>query len=1083
MLTIDIKDDEILRDARNYHTYIKGLGYYKKRKVEDLQLVEDDDEPVIFAEVIGSQHYSVEISLNPNGTIKGYFCDCPAFAKYDGICKHVVATLKATQEVYGKSRAKSQAEKISKDETSQNIFNYFDSLNYSLTEKEINLEVTLGMERTTGGTVFYFEFRIGEEKLYVVKNMKDFIRDIKDHKTIEFGKSFTFKPYIHKFSPTDREIIDLALSHYDYEAIATALNPYTYASYISFKGKKLYISGTNLSSLLEILEKRPFTFVTTSSEKLENRTIIKDKPLPIKFSLLSDNENLVLKMDASPSIFPLTGEGKYFFCDNLIYKLTDEQRLPFVPFYNAICAGRKEHLIFEPKNCERFISEVLPQLSPAGDISIDPNLEQRFYKEELASKIYFDKMETGIYARLEFCYGEENFNPFSTKRNTRNGRLLIRDAKKEQNIMGLLAKAEFVVSKDVIYMDEEEKIFNFLNETLPKLHELSEIYYSEAFKKMSIKDPRSFTGRIRLNEGADLLQFSFKFEGVGKDELQDLFMSLKEKKKYYRLKDGSFMPLESPELIEVSELLEHLHISHKDLKNEIIQLPKYKALYIDRKLRDSKLDNFEKNTAFKQMVQNITEPKDMDFQIPNSLKGILRDYQRTGYKWLKTLAAYGMGGILADDMGLGKTLEALTYILSEKEKDDRPVLVISPTSLIYNWQAEVNKFAPDLKSEVIAGTPKERWDILKSLKGADIVITSYPLIRRDIELYKNIEFSCCILDEAQHIKNPDSINAKTAKSINAKVRFALTGTPIENSLTELWSIFDFILPGYLMSHNKFVKNYEKPIVREKDAGTLKELGKMISPFVLRRMKKDVLKELPDKIENKIVSELTEEQKKVYMAYLQQTKNELYKEIEDAGFEKSRIKVLAALTRLRQICCHPGLFIENYTGSSGKLQQLEELMTDALESGRRILLFSQFTSMLSIIKERLDKEGIEYFYLDGSTKSKLRGQMVQSFNNGEREVFLISLKAGGTGLNLTGADMVIHFDPWWNPAVEDQASDRAHRIGQKNVVHVVKLISRGTIEEKVYELQEKKKELISAVIKPGETMLAKMSQEEILDLFA
>ena len=286
-----------------------------------------------------------------------------------------------------------------------------------------------------------------------------------------------------------------------------------------------------------------------------------------------------------------------------------------------------------------------------------------------------------------------------------------------------------------------------------------------------------------------------------------------------------------------------------------------------------------------------------------------------------------------------------------------------------------------------------------------------------------------------------------------------------------------------MSHNKFVKNYEKPIVREKDSGTLKELGKLISPFVLRRMKKDVLKELPDKIENKIVSELTEEQKKVYMAYLQQTKKEIYQEIEDAGFEKSRIKVLAALTRLRQICCHPGLFIENYMGGSGKLQQLEELMTDALESGHRILLFSQFTSMLSIIKVRLDKESIEYFYLDGSTKSKLRGQMEQSLNSGERKVFLISLNAGGTGLNLTGADMVIHFDPWWNPAVEDQASDRAHRIGQKNVVHVVKRISRGTIEEKVYELQQRKKELISAVIKPGETMLAKMSQEEILDLFA
>ena len=1082
MFKVNIKDDEMLREARNYHTYMKGLDYYKKGRVVDLQLEEEDDEPIIFAEVIGSQRYLVSIDLHPDGTVSGYFCDCPAFAKYDGICKHVVAVLKAAQDTFGKPRAKSSTPKTPKDDTNQYFFNYFDSLNYNPTEKEVNLELTLGMEKGSHGFDFYIELRIGEEKLYVVKNIKEFVGDVKNHKTIEFGKNFTFKPYIHTFSPTDRAIIDLTMNHYDYEATAAALNPYTHASYISFKGKRLYISDTNLLKMLEILENRTFIFVT-GSEKYEDMTIIKDRSLPVKFNLVNDKENLVLKMDVAKDIFPLTYNGRYFFSDNLIYKLTDVQLQPFVPFYNHLRAGKNEQLVFEPHQSERFISEILPQLSPAGEVTIDPNLEKRFYHEELTPKIYFDRMETGIYAGLEFCYGDEVFNPFSPKRNANNGRLLIRDAKKEQNIMGLLGKADFKVAKEKIYLQDEIRIFDFLSETLPELHKLAEIYYSEAFKRMSIRDPRSFTGRIRLNEGSDLLQFSFEFEGVDKSELQSLFLSLKEKKKYYRLKDGSFMPLESPELIEVSELLEHLHISDKDLKNNVIELPKYKALYMDKKLRDSKLDNVEKNTAFKQMVQNITEPKDMDFQIPHSLKNVLRDYQKTGYKWLKTLTAYGMGGILADDMGLGKTLEALTFILSEKEKDGRPVLVISPTSLIYNWQAEVNKFVPGLKSVVIAGTPHERWELLKVLKGVDIVITSYPLIRRDIGLYKNIEFSCCILDEAQHIKNPDSINAKTAKSINAKVRFALTGTPIENSLTELWSIFDFILPGYLMSHNKFVKNYEKPIVREKDSGTLKELGKLISPFVLRRMKKDVLKELPDKIENKIVSELTEEQKKVYMAYLQQTKKEIYQEIEDAGFEKSRIKVLAALTRLRQICCHPGLFIENYMGGSGKLQQLEELMTDALESGHRILLFSQFTSMLSIIKVRLDKEGIEYFYLDGSTKSKLRGQMVQSFNSGERKVFLISLKAGGTGLNLTGADMVIHFDPWWNPAVEDQASDRAHRIGQKNVVHVVKLISRGTIEEKVYELQQRKKELISAVIKPGETMLAKMSREEILDLFA
>ncbi len=356
------------------------------------------------------------------------------------------------------------------------------------------------------------------------------------------------------------------------------------------------------------------------------------------------------------------------------------------------------------------------------------------------------------------------------------------------------------------------------------------------------------------------------------------------------------------------------------------------------------------------------------------------------------------------------------------------------------------------------------------------------MLRRDIDLYKDIKFQYCFLDEAQHIKNPNTLNAKTAKQINSGMNFALTGTPIENSITELWSIFDFVMPGYLLSHSKFLKKFETPITKYSDQNALNELGRHIRPFILRRLKKDVLKDLPEKIETKIVCEMTEEQKKIYLAYLKKAKAEVAIELQTHGFEKSQIKILSLLTRLRQICCHPSLFIENYNGESGKIQVLEEIMTDAFDSGHRILLFSQFTSMLEIIKQFLERKGIEYFYLDGTTKSEDRVEMVKSFNQGTGKLFLISLKAGGTGLNLTGADMVIHFDPWWNPAVEDQASDRAHRIGQKNVVQVMKLITQGTIEDKIFELQQKKKEMIDSVIQPGETLLSKMSESEILELF-
>lgn len=475
-------------------------------------------------------------------------------------------------------------------------------------------------------------------------------------------------------------------------------------------------------------------------------------------------------------------------------------------------------------------------------------------------------------------------------------------------------------------------------------------------------------------------------------------------------------------------------------------------------MKEKKLDFIKKNVGFRKLVQDINEFEDMEYEVPEELENTLREYQKFGFKWLKTLASCGLGGILADDMGLGKTLQMIAFLLSEKiEKGQNTSIVIAPTSVIYNWEVEIDKFAPNLKTLVVSGSKVERISMLKDIQKYDVVVTSYPLIRKDIEEYEKYSFRTCILDEAQHIKNPNSISAKSVKRLKAKNYFALTGTPMENSLLELWSIFDYIMPGYLMSHGKFVDKYEKPIITNKDEKALKDLNNHIRPFILRRLKKDVLKELPEKIEQKILVDLTKEQKKVYLAYLKAIKGEIEEEMNTSGFAKNQIKILAGLTRLRQICCHPGMFIENYEFGSGKLDSLEEILYNALDGEHRILIFSQFTSMLNIIKERLKRDSIEYMYLDGSTDVKERGKLVEEFNGGKGQVFLISLKAGGTGLNLTGADMVIHFDPWWNPAVEDQATDRAYRIGQKNTVQVLKLITKGTIEEKIFELQEAKRD--------------------------
>lgn len=422
---------------------------------------------------------------------------------------------------------------------------------------------------------------------------------------------------------------------------------------------------------------------------------------------------------------------------------------------------------------------------------------------------------------------------------------------------------------------------------------------------------------------------------------------------------------------------------------------------------------------------------------------------------------------------------------TQNPEQKRASLVVSPSSLTLNWQNEAEKFTKGLKALVIRGSLSERKKKIQEMGQYDIVITSYDLLKRDIELYikENYNFRYIIADEAQYLKNSNTQNAKAIKKIQADTRYALTGTPIENSLSELWSIFDFIMPGYLFSYKKFKTMYEIPIVRDENQDVMAKLRMLIEPFILRRNKKEVLTELPDKTITILHNEMEEEQRNIYLSYLAQAKQEIADEIQLNGYEKSQMQILAALTRLRQICCHPSLFIEDYKSGSSKLEQCIEVIDEATNSGHKILLFSGYTSMFEIIEKELQQKNISYFKLTGSTKVDERIELVEEFNkNPDIKVFLISLKAGGTGLNLTGADMVIHYDPWWNLSTENQATDRAYRIGQKNNVQVYKLITKNSIEEKIYELQQKKAELVDNMLSTKTSFINKFSKEEILNLF-
>ena len=561
------------------------------------------------------------------------------------------------------------------------------------------------------------------------------------------------------------------------------------------------------------------------------------------------------------------------------------------------------------------------------------------------------------------------------------------------------------------------------------------------------------------------MSMKLDIEGVDSNEYREIFSSYKNNNRLYRMKNGAYLDLKDNDLEQAFKLIDILNI-YNDFDN--MKIPNNKAIYLEKLIEDEDLSFVNGSKYVSNVIKKFDKVKSKNYEIPKDLNATLRDYQVSGFEFFKTLSDYQFGGILADEMGLGKTIQTIAFLLSNKDKKS---IVITPTALIYNWKNELEKFAPTLKVGLLHAAKSEREKILDNIDNYDVILTTYTTYKNDIDKYKNINFDYCIIDEAQNIKNPDAIITKAIKNVNAKVKFALTGTPIENNLMELWSIFDFIMPGYLYNKSKF-----KSIFVNNDKNII-ELKNLIKPFILRRTKKEVITELPDKIEQKIIIDLEKEHKRAYKGYV----NLITRKIKENN--QDNITVFSYLTKLRQLCLSPELMVKNYQGKNSKLDVLINIINDS--SDEKILVFSQFTKVLEVIGKRLNEENISYSYLDGKTSAKDRVKLVEEFNTNNNKVFLISLKAGGTGLNLTSANIVVHFDPWWNPAVEDQASDRAHRIGQKNVVNVIKLIAKGTAEERVINLQETKKELIEDVINgnlDNSSTLKNLSKDDIIDLF-
>lgn len=1062
-----ITREAIRRLATTETVYYRGMRYYAAHAVSDVTWNEATKQYHAFVQ--GSNIYGVTIGFGEDEQIT-HSCNCPAHAKYPGACKHVVAALLFIADY--QQRADVLENLGWEDQTAYKIIEYFRKREYrKLTPQyfHLALQVTVNEPLKSRQSKAFVGLYAGSSKMYKVSNTKKFIQDYYNHKEIRLGKEFRYIPEECQFEPTSAAVLAYLTEIYE---IQETLGK-TYYSNL-FNRQELVVSQNMLCKLLRLAEGLHCDIILRD-KKMENMEIMCSNP-KLSMELQMEDEVLSLHDMGQEPIISICEDGSILCYQGGIYLPDMEFLANLRPFFTTLFGKKQSELEFRGENMGSFIEKVLPVIKKTMNIQVPEKIKDHYIVEQLQPKLYFDidrsRQRPVLVARMIFAYGVHEVNPLQDEQ--KGSYILVRDREEEEQLLRLMYDKHFSVRREQFVLTKEDEIFQLMTEGIQDLCRQFEVFYSKEYKANSIKKVGMLSAGIRLNTDINLLEMDVDYGHIPKEELRDFFRSIKLKKKYYRLKSGAFINLMTEDK-QIDELRDLLSIGEVTENNKIA-FSQTAVMEVDELLPHTQ--RITRDAGYKQLLEDLKNPDKTNWELPNGMEDILRPYQITGYRWLCSLAHYGMGGILADDMGLGKTLQTITYVLANP---GTRTLIVCPTSLAYNWQDEFSKFAPQIATQIISGTPQERADLMQQSADVPVWITTYPLIRKDVDLYKAQIFDACFIDEAQFIKNPTSLGAKAVKAVQAKHRFALTGTPIENTLSELWSIFDFVMPGFFGRYRQFEECYEKPILRDHDSVQMQKLRRKIRPFVLRRMKKEVLTELPDKIETRRMAEMGAKQRKIYESYLARIQMEL------AGDEENtpggnRMQVLAALTRLRQICCHPATFASNYHGGSGKLDLLMEQLPDILEGGHSVIVFSQFTSMLSIIAHELKQRNIPFFYLAGSTSAQERKREVKEFNRGEVKVFLISLKAGGTGLNLTGADTVIHFDPWWNPAVEDQATDRAYRIGQKKKVQVIKYVMKDSIEEKIYELQKRKKQLSDQLIQAGESFVTQLTMEEIKELF-
>ncbi len=1020
----------------------EGIALYAKGFLNDP--IETDFK--LTAEIDGE-----EVSYDLDGAQDS--CTCSIFQQNHRYCKHIAAI-----EEYLKNQDKGSLETKDKETkgAERGLYNeniaFLDAvngetqLNFSTDQYSIEVQIEDNSQLYDYFSMdyfLYFDLKLKSKNLgrsYVIKDIPYFLRALKNYSQYSLGSLHYIDLFFDNFDEASQEFLSFLL-----KIDGKSDEDLTKSLYIK-NGRYLNIPFLFLEEAMDLV-----SALEVYQLKIIGRTVNYFTFIPLD----NDSEIFKFKVESQQDYIELSlfSEDYHNFYDysllydnNVFYKLSQEQRRLLLVLDKQFAQKSKIKFSYSEKD---KLAQALQQLSTLGKIEAP----EHFVVKPFDAKFTFDLLdEKTLSLAMKFDYGTFSIDSFHDLETLE----FSRDLRKEQKIFALMERLQFAKAFNSTLEITEHLSENFFLKILPSFQKLGQIELSPTLRNMRMDE----VPEIHIDSQGGLLDISFNIPHVEDGEFANVIAKLQENAEFYISESGKFY--------HFNEKFDRLKAALHELDDQFVIQGSSLHVNINRSFQISKI--FEKisgasfSEKFKSLYQHLTHPEEFPYEKPEHIKASLRSYQETGVRWMSMLSHYNLGGILADDMGLGKTVQAITFILSNLKKDES-VLITAPASLTYNWASEFEKFTDEIDFVVIDGNKADRTKEIQ--ENHQIYITSYGSFLKDFEDYQDKKLNYLLLDEAQVVKNYSSKTNKSLSALNVEHTFALSGTPLENRIEEIWAIFQVVMPGFLPKREKF--NKMEPSV----------ISRLIQPFIMRRKKEDVLEELPEKMEITVYNQLADDQKVIYLAQLELMQKQVL-EMDNAALSRSRIEILAGITRLRQICNTPALFMDDYKGSSGKLERLRELLAQIKDSGHRPLIFSQFTKVFPHIEKLMEEQEMTAYKLTGSTPIKDQLSMVQAFNAGSRDAFLVSLKAGGVGLNLTSADVVILVNLWWNPAVEEQAIARAHRMGQKNTVEVIRLITQGTIEEKIMEIQERKKDLIANVLE-GDTVDKVLSEAEIREI--